>query len=722
MESPRILIGPEHDACGVGFIAARDRQPSFRTTRLAVECLQRLDHRGAKAADGTGDGAGLLTQLPHELIARELLAHGKEIDPERVGVVMCFLPPEDAASSRSLVSEALEAEGIRLILWRSVPIDPSVLGEHALEVLPLIEQAVVTSDWVGDEFERALFLARKRMERDANRDFSVPSASSRTIVYKGLFTASHISDFYWDLRDPDFEISFAIFHQRFSTNTFPSWDNAQPFRALGHNGEINTIQSNRSWMEARERGATPGVWGDRLEDVYPFLQPGLSDSASLDNVFELLLQSGRSLSHVKELLIPAAWENVADLSPELAAFYSYHAFLTEPWDGPAAIAATDGKSLIAGMDRNGLRPARWTITPDMVIVASEAGVCPEEESRALETGQLGPGELILFDGETGEIGRSAEVKDRLANALPYSDWVNTEAAHIRAPFDPLNDDRFDAGALTRVFGYTAEERRLILAPLAQGTTPTGSMGDDTGLAVLSERPRRLPRYFHEMFAQVTNPPMDPIREKLVMSLRIQLGRRGPILEDHPSQAHLIELASPILSDAELESIVRSGVRRFFSHWIAATWSAADGPEGMRRRLDEICAEAADAVRLGATILVLSDRETSAEEAPVPMLLAVGAVHHHLIDEGVRGDVSLVVVSGEPRDSHDIATLVGFGASAVNPYLAIDQVIDLARSGMIDVDPVTAQENYRTGLETGLLKIMSKMGICTLSAYRGSELF
>jgi glutamate synthase (ferredoxin) len=717
-----IQIGREHDACGVGFIAARDRVPSFRLTRLAVECLERLDHRGAKAADGTGDGAGLLTQIPHKLIARELLARGKDIAPERVGLVMCFLPPDDAAVSRSLIGEALEAEGIRLIMWRSVPIDPTVLGEHALEVLPLIEQAVVTSDMVGEEFERALFLARKRMEREANPGLSIPSASSRSVVYKGLFTASRIADFYWDLRDPDFETAFAIFHQRFSTNTFPSWDNAQPFRILAHNGEINTIQANRAWMEARQRGATPGVWSHRLPDVFPFLQPDLSDSASLDNVFELLIRSGRSLPHVKEMLIPAAWENVSDLSPELTAFYEYHAFLTEPWDGPAAIAASDGVSLLAGMDRNGLRPARWTITPDVVIVASEAGVCPEEESKALETGQLGPGQVIFFDGITGEVVKSADVKNRLARALPYSDWVNTETLHIQAPFDPHNDDRFDAGALTRVFGYTAEERRLILSPMAQGSIPTGSMGDDTGLAVLAERPRRLTRYFHEMFAQVTNPPMDPIRERLVMSLRIQLGRRGSILEDAPSQAHLIELASPILSDAELESIVRSGDRRFFSHWIAATWPASSGPGGMRRRIDEICAEAADAVRLGARILVLSDRETDAEEAPVPILLVVGAVHHHLIDEGVRGDVSLVVVSGEPRDSHDIAALVGFGASAVNPYLAIDQVIDLARSGMIDIDPVTAQENYRDGLETGLLKIMSKMGICTLSAYRGSELF
>jgi len=715
-------IGPERDACGVGFIAARDLQPSYRLTRLAVDCLHSLDHRGARAADGTGDGAGLLTQIPHKLIARELGAHGISVDPERLGMVMCFLPPMDAATSRTVVSDALEAEGLRLIFWRSAPIDPSVLGDHARETLPLIEQAAVTGDLGEEEFERALYLARKRMERKGNPGLSIPSASARTVVYKGLFTASRVADFYWDLRDPDFETAFAIFHQRFSTNTFPAWDNVQPFRALAHNGEINTIQSNRSWMNAREKGATPGNWGDRLPDVFPFLQSDLSDSASLDNAYELLLRSGRGLAHVKEMLIPAAWENVADLTPELTAFYKYHAFLTEPWDGPAAIAVSDGKSLLAGLDRNGLRPARWAVSPDVVIVASEAGVCPEEESRAVETGQLAPGELILFDGETGEIRRSDEVKADLASNLPYGDWVNTESLHIHAPFDDRDDPRIDAAALARVFGYTAEERRLILAPMAHGETPVGSMGDDTGLAVLAPRPRRLTRYFHQMFAQVTNPPMDPIREKLMMSLRIQLGRRGPLLEDAPSQAHLIELASPILSAAELEAIVRSGDPAFFSHWIAATWSRESGPEGLKERLDAICEEAAHAVGLGATILILSDRETGPEDAPVPILLAVGAVHHHLIDKGVRGHASIVVVSGEPRDSHDVACLLGFGASAVNPYLAIDQVMDLARSDMVDVDPVTAQENYRKALENGLLKIMSKMGICTLAAYRGSELF
>ncbi len=714
--------GPDRDACGVGFIAARDLAPSYRITRLAVDCLVNLDHRGARAADGTGDGAGLLTQIPHRLINRELATHGLELAPGRLGVVMCFLTPTEAAGSRSVVTEAIEAEGMRVLFWRSVPSDPSVLGDHARLVLPLIEQAIVTGGVEGADFERSLFLARKRIERAAVPGLSIPSASSRTVVYKGLFTASKISDFYWDLRDPDYETAFAIFHQRYSTNTFPSWDNAQPFRALAHNGEINTIQSNRSWMVAREKAATPGVWGERLPDVFPFLQPGISDSGSLDNVFELLIRSGRSLGHVKEMLMPAAWENMPDLDPDLAGFYAYHAFLTEPWDGPASIAATDGTSLLAGMDRNGLRPARWAVGPDVVLVASEAGVCPEEEAKATSTGQLGPGELIVFDGVTGQVRHSDEVKRDLAAARPYGDWVSTETLRIQAPFDDLADDRFDAAALSRVFGYTAEERRLVIADMAMGDNPLGSMGDDTGLAVLATRPRRLSQFFHEQFAQVTNPPMDPIREKLVMSLRIQLGRRGPLLEDRPQQAHLIELSSPILSDAELEAIVRSGDPRFFSHWIATTWAVSDGPEGMERRLDEICDEAAQAVKLGATIIVLSDRETEATRAPLPMLLALGSVHHRLIDEGVRGSVSLVVVTGEVRDPHDLACMVGFGASAVNPYLAIEHARDLAASDAIDVDPVTAQENYRDAMEGGLLKIMSKMGICTLSAYRGSELF
>jgi glutamate synthase (ferredoxin) len=714
----------EHDACGVGLIAARDRRASFRTTRLAVECLVRLDHRGAKAADGTGDGAGLLTQIPHRLLARELRGRGIEPPPPgRLGVLMAFLSPGSPEASAAIVEDAVAAEGIGWLGWRTVPIDPGVLSVRALESLPVIRQALVTADTDEESFERALFLARKRIERVSSPARpAIASASCRTVVYKGLFTAAGITSFYWDLADPDFETSFAIFHQRYSTNTFPSWEIAQPFRVLAHNGEINTIRSNRVWMSAREKAGTPGPWGDRLADLSPWLQAGQSDSGSLDNVFELLVRSGRALAHVKEMLIPAAWENVVDLDPDLRAFYEYHAFFGEPWDGPAAIAATDGVSLLAGLDRNGLRPARWTLTPGYLLVASEAGVCPEEEAQALRTGQLGPGELLVFDGHTGEVRFSDQVKQDLASQQPYDDWVSTETLYVEQPFDAEAEDRIDPESLGRVFGYTQEERRLVLAEMAEGKTPTGSMGNDTPLAVLSDEPRRLSHYFHQTFAQVTNPPMDPIRERAVMSLRTYLGRRGSMLEETPQVAHLMELASPVLSNAELEAIVRSGDPRFFSHWIAAVWPAVAGPGGMRARLEEICIEAEEAVRDGATIVVLSDRETNADDAPIPMMLAVGAVHHRLIDAGIRMRASIVVVTGDVRDSHDLACLIGVGASAVNPYLAIDQVRALAVDGVVHLDPVAAQENYRSALKSGLLKVMSKMGICTVSAYRGSELF
>ena len=721
----------EHDACGVGFIAARDGSASHRLTRLAVECLRRLDHRGAKAADGTGDGAGLLTQIPLRLIHRDLAAAGVTIDPSReLGVVVCFFPPDRAEELRSLVEEAVAAERASVAFWRTVPIDPSVLSTRARESLPVIEQAVVVAPpgVQGDEFERLLFLARKRIEREAtSEDFSIPSASSRTVVYKGLFTAADIAAFYWDLADPDYETAFAIFHQRYSTNTFPSWHIAQPFRALAHNGEINTISSNRSWTRARENaamrpGRRPTVWGERIEDLRPFLQPGLSDSGSLDNMFDLLIRSGRDLPHVKEILIPAAWENVADLTPPLRAFHEYQAFLTEPWDGPAAVAVTDGVDLLAAVDRNGLRPARWAITPNVVLVASEAGVCPEEEAQAERTGQLGPGDMLLFERRTGQISFGDELRSRMASRAPYEDWISNETLYVQHPFDRTADDRFDAAALCRVFGYTPEERRLILAEMAEGKTPIGSMGNDTALAALSDYPRRSSHYCHQLFAQVTNPPIDPIREQLVMSLRTYLGSRGSLLDETASTAHLIELSSPILSDAELEAIVFSGDPGFFSHWIPAMWPAAEGPGGMRRRIEAICDEAEEAVRAGATIVVLSDRELDAGHAPVPMTILVGAVHHRLIDAGIRMQASIVVVSGEPRDSHDLAMLIAAGASAVNPYLAIDQVRALAEEGVVNVDPVVAQENYRSALQSGLLKVMSKMGISTVSAYRGSELF
>ena len=643
-----------HDSCGVGFIAARDRRSSRQVVDHAIEALRRLDHRGAQAVDGTGDGAGMLVPIPREFFAQVLNRAGVDVDEDKtLGIVSCFFTG-DFSDSRRLVDESLAQEGLAVALWRPVPQDSSYLGGHAREKAPVIEQAIVVSRDGPDDLDDRLFLVRKKVERLAGDEISIPSASARTVVYKGLFTAKHIADFYPDLRDDTFKASFAMFHQRFSTNTFPSWQNAQPFRTLAHNGEINTISANRSWMLARERGAKPGRWGERLHDLFPFLQPDASDSASLDNVFELLLKSGRDLAHVSELLIPSAWENVADMDPALRAFYEYNAFLTEPWDGPAAITATDGVSLLAAMDRNGLRPARWCITPEYVLVASEAGVCPDVETQATTNGQLGPGELIVFDGESGELIQSRDVKDRLARLHPYQQWIERETVHIAAPFDDEPDYRFDADKFSRVFAFTTEEKRLVLAEMAEGRSPLGSMGNDTGLAALAEVPQRVPRFLHQMFAQVTNPPIDPLRERLMMSTSLQLGARGSILSDQPQQARLIELANPVISEAELQGILAADPDWFAHHIIDVTWESEQGPTGLKPRLEAICAEAVHAVSGGVRIVVLSDLGVGADRAPVPMTLAVGAVHHRLSEAGVRGSVSIVVVSGEPRDAHDVA--------------------------------------------------------------------
>lgn len=725
---PLYDVNQHHDACGVGFIADRSGTASHRIVRLGIECLHNLDHRGARAADGTGDGAGVMTRIPFRILERDLSAAGEEIPRrDRIGVVMAFLPRGQSTGSKELVEQALADNGISMRLWRRVPIDRNVLSATARRTLPKIRQAIVVA---GDEipdldaFERALFLARKQIERTSDiAGLDIVSSSARTVVYKGLFTADSIEDFYWDLRDPAYESDFVIFHQRYSTNTQPAWELAQPFRMLAHNGEINTVQGNRSWMAARSNDLGTSVWGERTPELAPLVRPGVgSDSASLDEAFEVLVRSGRSLAHVKEMLIPEAWENVGDLDPELRAFHEYHAFLTEPWDGPAAIAASDGRTLVAGLDRNGLRPARWAISPDTIVVASEAGVAPEVEVLAIDTGQLSPGEVLEVDLATGAHTKSAGVKEALARQAPYSDWITTQTNYVSDPFDDLQDVRFDPDALARVFGYTAEERRLLLEQMTDGVEPILSMGHDTGLAALSSLPQRIPRYFHQAFAQVTNPPMDPIREKLVMSLRTYAGRHGSLLEETQQQAHMIELDSPVLSDAEVEELRSSNDEAFRSEWLDVLYDPSLGAEGLVSAIEAVCDKAEHAVANGVSIIILSDRDTDEARAPIPILMAVGAVHHRLIDTGLRLNASIIAVSGEPRDSHDLACLVGFGAAAVNPYLAIEQVRALAEDGFVDHGMVEAQENYRASLEHGLLKIMSKMGICTVKSYRSSELF
>lgn len=591
----------------------------------------------------------------------------------------------------------------------------------------MIEQAIVTvPDSVegSEDFERRLFLARKQIERTSEiAGFDIISSSCRTVVYKGLFTADSIERFYWDLRDPLFESDFVIFHQRYSTNTQPAWELAQPFRMIAHNGEINTVQGNRAMMAARSNDLGGGVWGSRTKDLAPLVRPGIgSDSASLDEATEVLVRSGRGLAHVKEMLIPEAWENVEVLTPQRRAFHEYHAFLTEPWDGPAAIAASDGITLIAGLDRNGLRPARWAVSEDTILMASEAGIAPEVEVMAVETGQLGPGDVFEVDLATGVHRMSDEVKDSLAASAPYVDWITTQTNYVRNPFDDLQDVRFDADALSRVFGYTPEERRLMLQQMTEGVEPILSMGSDTGLAALSDLPQRMTRFFHQSFAQVTNPPMDPIREMLVMSLRTYVGSHGSLLEETAQQAHMMELHSPVISDAEVEMLHQSEDPSFRSMWIDILYDPTGGASAMVDAIKAIRETVADAVADGVSIVMLSDRRTNETLAPIPVALVVGAVHHHLIRAGLRLRASIIAVSGEPRDAHDLACLIGFGAAAVNPYLAIEQVRAMAEAGEVPQGVVEAQENYRSSLEKGLLKIMSKMGICTVKSYRSSELF
>ena len=717
----------QHDACGVGFVADRSTLASHRIVKLGVTCLHSLDHRGARSADGTGDGAGMMTRVPYRLLERELRAHGIAApDRDRLGLVMVFLPRNTADDARRIIEDSLREQEVEVLSWRTVPIGVNVLSPTAKASLPIIEQAIVGSRRSidgQDAFEDALFLARKAIERQDVSGLDIVSASCRTVVYKGLFTADVIEEFYWDLRDPVYESDFAVFHQRYSTNTHPAWELAQPFRVLAHNGEINTVQGNRAWMVARSNDLGDSVWGKRTAEIAPLVRPGVgSDSASLDEATEVLVRAGRDLAHVKEMLIPQAWENVGDLDPEMRAFFEYHAFLVEPWDGPAAIAASDGRTVIAGLDRNGLRPARWTVTPDTVLVASEAGIAPEVEVLAIETGQLGPGEVFEVDLDAGTYSLSDEVKRRLASKAPYADWINTQTHYVSDPFDDIEEFRFDPKALARVFGYTAEERRLLLQQMTEGNEPILSMGHDTGVAALSTLPQRMSRYFQQSFAQVTNPPMDPIRENLVMSLRTYVGSHGSLLEETPQQAHMVELASPVLSNADVEKLTSSSDPAFKSTWIDIIFDPAGGADGMVRALREVCAEAEAAVADGATIVVLSDQATDARNAPLPVMLAVGAVHHHLIDTGHRLHASIIAVSGEPRDAHDLACLIGFGAAAVNPYIAIDQVQTMAANGDVPAGIVEAQENYRKSLEKGLMKIMSKMGICTVKSYRSSELF
>ena len=744
-EATRGLLwqGMERAACGVGFVADVSGTRTHRIVQMGLTAAVNLTHRGAVSADGkSGDGAGVLTQIPLKFMHRELARQGlhHRFEPGHLAVGMLFLPHEPAAAERSrqIVDEALAAHALDALLWRPVPVDASALGEKALRTMPTIAQVLVARPPAMDrgEFARSLYLARKAAESEHAKagvqDFYAVSFSEATLVYKGLLVAPQLARFYPDLQDQDYESALAVFHQRYSTNTFPTWALAHPFRFIAHNGEINTLQGNVNWVRAREPEITSRVWGDRVKELRPIIQPEGSDSAQLDNMLEALVHSGRGVLHAMSMLVPEAWENMPNLDPKWRSFYQFNACVTEPWDGPAALAFSDGVLAGAALDRNGLRPARYQITDDgIVTMASEVGVLDAEGARIVEKGRLGPGQTLAVDTAGHRILKNAEIKDALANQRPYDEWVQ------RPPLLPTRPPPCERRSLSiRRAGQpaAAEGIRLHLGRVAphapahgeRGHRARGLHGGRHALSVLATKPRLLYAYFKQKFAQVTNPPIDPLREQIVMALHTYLGRRGSLLEETPEHARLLFLPSPVLLDHELDALRDLPQPEFRSATIPCLFPAGDGPDGLKPALDRVCDQVVQTVEEGTRIIVLSDRGCDAHSAPIPMLLATGAVHHHLIRRGIRMQCSLVVETAEAREMHHLACLVGYGAHAVNPYLAFSTVRQMVEDGhyreLQETNLETAQANYRKTLEKQLLKIMSKMGISAIASYRGAQIF
>jgi glutamate synthase (ferredoxin) len=748
----------ERDACGVGFIASLEGGPRRQVLDHALAALRNLAHRGAVSADGrTGDGAGVLTQVPHALFRRELAARGVTLGADHDLGVGTFFVANDAQVDEiyGAIDEEIAASALTLLAWRDPPIDDGALGEQARARRPIMRQVLVARpaglDGLG--YERLLYLTRKRIERRLRASglgrAYVPSFSSRTIVYKGLMVGDALATFYRDLADPDYATAIAIFHERYSTNTMPRWSLAQPFRFLGHNGEINTLQGNVNFMRSREPVLTSQVFGDAVADLVPVIEPGGSDSAALDNAFELLTLGGRDPLHALAMLVPEAFEGDGAMDPDLKGFYEYHATLMEPWDGPAALAVSDGRYAIAALDRNGLRPQRYLITDDgLVVVGSEAGMVPLADRNVVERGRLGPGTVLMVDVERGELLRNADLKRRLAARSPYRAWVDRHLVLApapgalvpgrqdlgpQAPTEPTGDAvalaetrAWSPEGLVRtqkLFGFSSEDLDRIIGPMVTGgEVPVGSMGDDTPLAVLSEQPQALYRYAKQRFAQVTNPPIDPLRERRVMSLHTVLGPRGPLLDETPTSSSVMRFDSPVIDEGQFAWLLAQAA--FRPKVLPARWRVADGPEGLEPALESLCDDAVEAVGAGHGVIVLSDRCADADHAPLPMLLAVSAVHQRLLRVGRRTRTALVADTGDAREDHHVACLIGFGAALVHPYLALASARDLAAraAGEAPADLVGGAQRYLGALDKGLLKIMSKIGISAVSSYRGAQIF
>ena len=744
-------LSEERDACGVGFIAYQDGRESNKIVTQALKALGCMEHRGGCSADrDSGDGAGIMTALPQKIFG-EWFDSNNISQPKAAawGVGMVFLPQEAEriAVEKRFIEETVKAENLAVLGWREVPVNPDVLGEQAKANQPHIEQIIVTSNegLTGDALDRKLYIARSRVGKKLTDDFYICSFSCRTIVYKGLVRSVILGEFYQDLTNSDFESTFAVYHRRFSTNTMPKWPFAQPMRMLGHNGEINTLLGNINWMSNREKelvsnfsdATLPGWTQAEMEALTPIVNNDNSDSYNLDSAMELLVRTGRSIPEAAMILVPEAYKNQPYLReyPEIVDFYEYHSGQQEPWDGPALLVFSDGKTVGATLDRNGLRPARYTITKDgYVVVGSETGVVDLADDEVVEKGRLGPGQTIVVDLQTKEILRNWDVKQRVAQAKPYGVWVKEHRQNIeRKEFGSTN--LLSAEQLLQqqtAFGYTAEDLELIIQSMAiYGKEPTFCMGDDIPLAVLSDKPRLLYDYFKQRFAQVTNPAIDPLRESLVMSLSMQLGAKGNLLNLKPEDARLLKLESPIINDEELAAIESSD---FKSQKLSTLYKIETGPNGLQEAINSLCQQVTDAVEAGVEVIVLSDRSTDigTEYSYIPPLLAVGAVHHHLIRQGSRLRTSLIVDTAQCWSTHHYACLIGYGASAVCPYLTLESVRQwwndpktqklMANQRIEAISLDKAQRNYRKSIEAGLLKILSKMGISLLSSYHGAQIF
>lgn len=737
----------ERDACGVGFIADVKGQTSHKLVQQALKALGCLEHRGGCSADSdSGDGAGIMTGIPRGLLERWFTQRDLTMPAvEQLGVGMVFLPQEPSARevAKGYVEEVIRAEQLTVLGWREVPVKPEVLGIQARNNQPHMEQILVTcpTGCSGDELDRRLYIARSTVGKKLADDFYICSFSCRTIVYKGMVRSVVLGEFYLDLQNPTYQSNFAVYHRRFSTNTMPKWPLAQPMRLLGHNGEINTLLGNINWMTARERNLQAQGWtSEELQSLTPIVNAANSDSYNLDSVMELLVRTGRSPLEAAMILVPEAYQNQPDLKdhPEIVDFYEYYSGFQEPWDGPALLVFSDGKAVGAGLDRNGLRPARYSITKEgYVVVSSEAGVVDLPEAEIIEKGRLAPGQMIAVDLQNQEILKNWEIKERIAKKYPYGEWIASHRQGIRSELfseETLFENPETVLQQQTAFGCTAEDLEMVIISMAsQGKEPTFCMGDDTPLAILSSKPRLLYDYFKQRFAQVTNPPIDPLRESLVMSLNMSLGERGKLLQAKPESAQLLRLDSPFLNELELAEVKASGLD---CTELSTLFDITAGPDGLEKALANLVQTATEAVKSGAKILILSDRpnnQTLSENSSfIPPLLAVGAVHHHLIREGLRLQASLVVDTAQCWSTHHFACLIGYGASAICPYLALESVRqwwhdprtqNLMENGKIDkITLPKALVNYRKSVEAGLLKILSKMGISLLASYHGAQIF